>query len=111
MSDQHKQENPAWGENSALMAPALLGASAGLIVGDMMHGSARRGLGLGMGILGVALVAPYVFGTARGLITGPRSKFGVRKRIQSIRDGGMGDPAQAADFDDVDHELREQGVV
>ena len=105
MSDEHKQNNPAWVENSALTAPALLGASAGLIVGDMMHGTARRGLGLGLGIVGVALLAPYVFGTARGLITGPRSKVGVRRRIQSIRDAGMGES------DEVDSELREQGVV
>lgn len=111
MSDEHKQINPAWVENSALTAPALLGASAGLLVGDMMHGSARRGLGLGLGIVGVALLAPFVFGTARGLITGPRSKFGVRRRIQSIRDGGMGDSDQAGDYDEVDRELREQGVV
>ena len=111
MSDEHKQENPAWVENSALTAPALLGASAGLIVGDMMHGTARRGLGLGLGIVGVALLAPYVFGTARGLITGPRSKAGVRRRIQSIRDAGMGESDQAADYDEVDNELREQGVV
>ena len=111
MSDEHKQNNPAWVENSALTAPALLGASAGLIVGDMMHGTARRGLGLGLGIVGVALLAPYVFGTARGLITGPRSKVGVRRRIQSIRDAGMGESDQAADYDEVDSELREQGVV
>lgn len=111
MSDEHKQENPAWVENSALTAPAILGASAGLIVGDMMHGSARRGVGLGLGVVGIALLAPYLFGTARGLITGPRSKFGVRKRIQSIRDGGMGDSDQAADYDEVENELREQGVV
>lgn len=111
MSDEHKHSNPSWVENSALTAPAILGASAGLVIGDMMHGSARRGIGLGLGLLGLAMVAPYVFGTARGLITGPRSKVGVRRRIQSIRDGGMGEADQAADFDDVDHQLREQGVV
>lgn len=111
MSDEHKQTTPAWVENSALTAPALIGASAGLIVGDMMHGTARRGLGIGLGVVGVALLAPYVFGTARDLITGPRSKFGVRRRIQSIRDGGMGDSDQAADYDEVGAELREQGVV
>ena len=111
MSDEHKQNNPAWVENSALTAPAILGASAGLIVGDMMHGTARRGLGLGLGVVGVALLAPYIFGNVRGLIAGPRSKAGVRRRIQSIRDAGMGESDQAANFDEVDSELREQGVV
>jgi len=107
MSEEHKQTNPAWVENTALAAPALLGASAGLLVGDMMHGSARRGLGLGLGVIGVALLAPYVFGGVRGLITGPRSKFGVKRRIQSIRDAGMGE----AGYDEVEEELRQQGVV
>ena len=107
MSDEHKQDSPAWVENSALTAPALIGASAGLLLGDMMHGTARRGLGLGLGAVGVALLVPYVFGSVRGLITGPRSKFGVRKRIQSIRDAGMGEGG----FDEVEAELREQGVV
>ena len=74
MSDEHKQQNPAWVENSALTAPAILGASAGLLIGDMMHGTARRGLGLGLGVVGVAMLAPYVFGSVRSLITGPRSK-------------------------------------
>ena len=107
MSDEHKQQNPAWVENSALTAPAILGASAGLLIGDMMHGTARRGLGLGLGAVGVAMLAPYVFGSVRGLITGPRSKLGVKRRIQSIRDAGMGE----ADYDEVHNELREQGVV
>lgn len=111
MSNEHKQSNPAWVENSALTAPALLGASAGLLVGDLMHGTARRGLGLGLGAVGIALLAPYVFGGVRGLITGPRSKFGVRRSIQSIRDAGMGESDQAGDYDEVENELREQGVV
>jgi len=119
MSEEHKSSTPAWVENTALTAPALLGASAGLLLGDLMHRSARRGLGVGIGILGVAMLVPYAFGGVKGLITGPRSKMGVRRRIQSIRDAGMGDYDQAtdptadptADLDEVEVELREQGVV
>jgi len=110
MSDEHSSTTPAWVENSALAAPAMLGASAGLLLGDLMHPSARRGLGLGLGILGVAMLVPIAYDGVRGLITGPRSKFGVRRRIQSIRDAGMGDYDQAGG-DEVDQELREQGVV
>ena len=43
----------------------------------------------------------------QGLVTGPRSKVGVRRRIQRIRDAGIGAP----DYDDVDAELREQGLL
>jgi len=43
-----------WQETSALAAPALLGAAAGLLLGDLMHRGARRGLALGLGALGVA---------------------------------------------------------
>lgn len=111
MSDEHKSSTPAWVENTAMAAPALLGASAGLLLGDLMHRAARRGVGIGLGALGVAMLAPLAFGGVRGLITGPRSKFGVRRRIQSIRDAGMGESDQAADYDEVEAQLREQGVV
>ena len=47
------------------------------------------------------------FGGVRGLVTGPRSKVGVRRRIQRIRDAGIGAP----DYDSVDEELREQGLI
>jgi len=107
MADEHSDTTPAWIENSALTAPALLGAAAGLLLGDLMHRGARRGLGLGLGILGVAALTPFVVGGVTGLITGPRSKVGVRRRIQSIRDGGFGTP----DLQEVDEELREQGLI
>ena len=42
-----------------------------------------------------------------GLVTGPKSRFGVRRKIQRIRDVGIGVP----DYDEVDEELREQGLI
>jgi hypothetical protein len=107
MSDEHSESTPAWIETSALTAPALLGASAGLLLGDLMHRSARRGVGIGLGALGVALLLPYVFGGVKGLVTGPRSRVGVRRKIQRIRDAGIGVP----DYDEVDQELRAQGLI
>lgn len=105
MSDEHAPTTPAWIETTAQSAPAVLGAAAGLLLGDLMHRSARRGIGVGLGVLGVAMVLPLVYGGVRGLVVGPRSKFGVRRRIQTIRDAGMGDS------DGVEEELREQGLV
>ena len=107
MSDQHVDTTPVWVEGSALASPAILGAAAGLLIGDLMHGSARRGLGIGLGILGVAALLPFAIDGVTGLITGPRSKFGVRRKIQKIRDIGIGSPYE----NDVDDELREQGVI
>lgn len=94
-------------ETSALTSPALLGAAAGLLLGDLMHRSARRGVGIGLGALGVALLLPLVVGGVAGLVTGPKSRMGVRRKIQRIRDAGIGHP----DDDEVDAELREQGLI
>jgi hypothetical protein len=107
MADEHSDTTPVWIENSALTAPALLGAAAGLLLGDLMHRGARRGVGIGLGALGVAALLPFVVGGVAGLVTGPRSRHGVRKKIQRIRDVGIGSPA----YDEVDEELREQGLI
>ena len=107
MVNEHDGDTPVWVEGSALAAPVILGAAAGLLVGDLMHKSARRGMGLSLGILGVAALLPFAVDGITGLITGPRSKFGVRRKIQKIRDIGIGTPAH----DEVDEELREQGVI
>ncbi|MES2997605.1 MAG: hypothetical protein V4733_12425 [Verrucomicrobiota bacterium] len=107
MQDEHSEIAPAWVETSALAAPALIGAAAGLLLGDLMHKSARRGVGIGLGALGVAALLPFAVGGVNWLITGPRSKLGVRRKIQRIRDAGVGVP----DYDEVDQELREQGLI
>jgi len=107
MSDTHTDTTPAWVESSALAAPVILGAAAGLLVANLMHSGARRGLGLGLGVLGVAALLPFAVDGVADLITGPRSKFGVRRKIQKIRDIGLGSPFH----DEVDEELRERGVI
>jgi len=98
---------PAWMETSALTAPALLGAAAGLLLGDLMHPNARRGIGIGIGALGVVALLPFLVEGVAGLVTGPRSKVGVRRNIQRIRDAGI----VSQDHDEVDQVLREQGVL
>lgn len=107
MADEHTDTTPVWIETSALTAPALLGAAAGFLLGDLMHRGARRGLGIGLAAAGVAALLPFAFGGVKGLVTGPRSKLGVRRKIQRIRDAGIGTP----DFDPVEEELREQGLL
>jgi hypothetical protein len=107
MADEHVETTPVWIETSALTAPALLGAAAGFLLGDLMDRGARRGVGIGLAAVGVAALLPFAFGGVKGLVTGPRSKLGVRRKIQRIRDAGIGTP----DFDPVEEELREQGLL
>lgn len=110
MVNEHVDTTPVWVEGSALSAPVILGAAAGLLVGDMMSEKARRGVGLGLGILGVVAVLPFAVDGIAALVTGPRSKFGVNRKIQKIRDIGIGSP-QFDEVDEIDEQLREQGVI
>ena len=107
MPDEITETTAPWIETSALSAPAMLGSAAGLLLGDLMHSNARRAVGVGLGALGVLALMPLVVGGVRGLVTGPRSKFGVRRSIQRIRDAGIGTPGE----DSVDQQLREQGLM
>jgi hypothetical protein len=107
MSDKHVVTTPVWVEGSALTAPMILGAAAGLLIGDLLSTNARRGVGISLGILGVAALLPVAVDGVAGLITGPRSKFGVNRKIQRIRDIGI---VSTGDHD-VDEELRERGVI
>ena len=107
MADEHTDTTPVWIDTSALSAPALLGAAAGFLLADLMHQRARRGLGIGLAAAGVAALLPFAVGGVKGLVTGPRSKLGVRRKIQRIRDAGIGTP----DFDPVEEQLREQGLL
>jgi hypothetical protein len=107
MEDYHSDLTPQWIEASAMAAPVLLGTAAGLLLSDLMHRNARRGVGIGLGVLGVLAVLPFVVDGVAGLVTGPRTRYGVRRKIQRIRDGGNGLP----DHDGVDEALREQGLI
>jgi hypothetical protein len=55
----------------------------------------------------LAALLPFVVDGVADLITGPRSKLGVRRKIQKIRDIGLCSPFH----DEVEEELRERGVI
>jgi hypothetical protein len=78
----------------------LLGAAAGLILGDLMSPQARRGAALGVAVLGVATLLPLTIGFAIHLVNGPESKFGANRRLRKIRDAGGG-----AGFSDEDDDI------
>jgi hypothetical protein len=90
-----------WTEATALAAPALLGAAAGLILGDLMHSNARRGVALGLAGLGIATLLPLAVGGVVNLVNGPESKFGARRRLRKIRDAGAGHGFIEESLDDV----------
>lgn len=77
-----------WMEATALAAPALLGAAGGLILGELMHARARRGVALGFAAVGIATLLPLAIGGVVNLVNGPQSKLGARRRLRKIRDTG-----------------------
>lgn len=93
-----------WVETSALTAPALLGAAAGLLVGELLHSNARRGIAIALGGLGLAALLPAVVDSIVTKVNGPNTPRGAQRRLDSIRSAG-------AEGYDVDEELAEHGVI
>lgn len=93
-----------WTETTALAAPALLGTAAGLLLGELMHRGARRGVALGLGILGVATLLPMAVGGIVNKVNGPQSSRGARRRLTKIRDAGAGDKF-------IEESLSETGII
>lgn len=101
----NEQDTRDWTDNTAMVAPALVGTAAGLLLGEMMHRGARRGLAFGLLALGIAALTPFTVGEIRQRINAPNTKRGAARRLRSIREAG------ALGMDDVDAELREQGLL
>ena len=97
-----EDEDRDWTENTALAAPALLGAAAGLILGEVMHSGARRGIAIGLAALGVAALVPLTVGGIVNKVNSPQTRRGARRRLEGIRSSGEG-------F--VEEELMEVGVM
>jgi hypothetical protein len=72
-----------------IAAPGLIGAAAGLLLGELMHRSARRGVALGLIGLGVAALAPAVVHGVMRKVNGPHTERGSRRRLRGIRNVGL----------------------
>jgi hypothetical protein len=92
----------AWEETTALTSPALFGVAAGLILGEVMHPTARRGIAIGLAALGVAALMPLAVSGIVNRVNGPRTRRGVQRRLRGIRDAGDGV---------VETALEETGVI
>jgi len=84
-----------WVEKSSAAAPALFGAAAGIVLGDMMHRGARRPVAASLFCLAFAALAPAVTDVIKKKVAGPNTRRGNRRTLESIRDGGV--PADGVD--------------
>ena len=105
MSQDYTEKN--WIETSASFAPAMLGAAAGVFLGDLMNRDARRPVALALAALGAAALAPTVVGTVADKINGPNSRRGNRRTLRNIRDAGY----SADEFADLEDEIGEHMFV
>jgi len=90
MDATNDDQDKAWEETTALASPALFGAAAGLILGEVMHANARRGIAIGLAALGVAALMPLAVSGIVNKVNGPRTHRGVQRRLRGIRDAGDG---------------------
>lgn len=102
MNDTRDEHDSSWEEATALTSPALFGAAAGLILGEVMHANARRGIAIGLAALGVATLMPLAVSGIVNRVNGPRTRRGVQRRLRGIRDAGDGV---------VEEALEETGVI
>ena len=80
-----------WLDKSSSIAPGLIGAAAGMVLGDMMHRNARRPLAFSLFCLGVAAITPSVVGVLKEKVAGPQTKRGSKRTLESIRNAGAVD--------------------
>jgi len=105
MQQDYSEKN--WIETSASFAPAVLGAAAGVFLGDLMHRDSRRPVALALAALGIAAVAPSLVGVVAEKVNGPNSNRGTRRTLRNIRDAGIA----ADEFADLEDEIGEQMFI
>lgn len=106
MEYEHSESPKNWTDTSASVGPALLGAAAGLLIADLLHGNARRAAGITIAALGVAAIAPKVTGNIKRKVTGPQTKRGSERTLDSIRGAGaIPESFGFVDDDDITSQL------
>jgi len=106
MDYEHTESPRKWTDTSASAGPALIGAAAGLLLADLLHGNARRAIGIGAAALGVAALTPKLSGTIKNKVVGPQTKRGSEKTLDSIRGGAIPE-----DFGFIDEDISQQTHV
>lgn len=103
----NESDRQAWIEGLLMAAPAMLGGAAGLLLGEIMHRNARRGVAIGLMAAGIASLAPAVAEGIVRRINGPGTERGSRRRLRGIRDAGLA----TGGYGYVDETLEDQGVI
>lgn len=93
------QSEKTWIETSASFAPSVLGAAAGMFLGDLIHRDARRPVAFTLAAFGLAALAPALVDTLATKVNGPNSRRGTRRTLRNIRDAGFS-PDEYADLED-----------
>ncbi|MBV9390743.1 MAG: hypothetical protein JOY96_02510 [Verrucomicrobia bacterium] len=72
------------------VSQAAIGCGLGILVADKVGQNRRNAAAIGMLSLAAAATIPAVVGLVADMISGPRSRLGVRRRLRSIReDSGL----------------------
>ena len=98
MTDDQLDKN--WVETSASFAPAVIGAAAGVFVGDLIHRDTRRPIAFALAAIGLCALAPALVEVVVDKINGPNTNRGSRRTLRSIRDAGAG----AGEFSEIDED-------
>jgi hypothetical protein len=105
MQHDHLEKN--WIETSASFGPAVLGAAAGVFLGDLMHRESRRPVAFALAALGAAAMAPALVELVADKVNGPNSNRGTMRTLRNIRDAGV----NPDEFADLEEEIGEQMFV
>lgn len=77
------------------VAQTALGCGVGLLLAERMEASVRKTVAISLLSVGAASLLAVSAGIVSGLVAGPNSKFGARKRLASIRkDPGFPEDAE-----------------
>ena len=85
----------------------MVGAAAGIFLGDLMHPDTRRPVAFALAAFGLAAMAPSVVELVAEKVNGPNSNRGTQRTLRNIRDAGVA-PDEFADLED---EIGEQMFV
>jgi len=105
MNQWHENnEKNDWVDHTAAAGPAVLGAAAGMILGNIIHRGARGPLALTLLCVGTALVAPHTVQTVIDKVNSPATQRGSQRTLRSIRESA-GTPIDDIDFVDEEVEM------
>lgn len=85
----NEQNDKNWVETSAAFAPAVMGAAAGVFVGDLIHRDTRRPIAFALAAIGLCAVAPALVEVVVDKVNGPKTNRGTRRTLRNIRDAGV----------------------